>query len=361
MRIIEVQMIFSTRSVRTILAAATMSMIAGEAQGQDRIHVVTTLPTYAAITEEIAGDHAEVAAIARGDQDAHFVTPRPSFAARLQRADLFVVTGLDLELWVPAILDRANNAKVNEGAAGHVVAYAGVKLLDIPESVSRSGGDVHVYGSPHIHTDPVNAVIIAKNIADGLVRVDPAHANDYRANWERFAEQMHTRLFGEELVEMLGWETLYQLGRSYEFWSFAERESFQGKPLIAYLGGWLAEAESFRDRTMVCYHKNWAYFSARFRITCAEYIEPKPGIPPTPGHVNHIIQFIEQERIPVLFAANFFSRKQIDRVATRAGIRAVIVPEHVSGETHIDDYAALVDTWVSRLSAAFQSAMTERS
>lgn len=350
-------MIFRSRSARTSLAIAAMSIMAGEARGQDRINVVTTLPTYAAIAEEIAGGHAVVGAIARGDQDPHFVTPRPSFAARLQRADLFVATGLDLELWVPALLDRANNAKINEGAAGHVVASAGVKLLDIPQSVSRSGGDVHVYGSPHIHTDPVNAVIIAKNIADGLVRVDPTHADDYRANWERFAEQIHTKLFGEELVEMLGWETLYQLGRAYEFWDFAERESFQGKPLTAYLGGWLAEAESFRNRTMVCYHKNWAYFTARFRVTCAEYIEPKPGIPPTPGHVNHVIRFIEQEHISVLFAANFFSRKHIDRVATRAGIRAVIVPEHVTGEKNVDDYSTLVDTWVSRLGAAFQSTM----
>ncbi len=351
-------MIFHMRSGKTSLAIAAILIVAGEARGQDPINVVTTLPTYAAIAKEITGDHAEVFAIARGDQDAHFVTPRPSFAARLQRADLFVVTGLDLELWVPALLDRANNAKVNEGAVGHVVAYAGVKLLDIPESVSRSGGDVHVYGSPHIHTDPVNAVIIAKNIADGLVRVDPTHADDYRANWERFAERMHVRLFGAELVEMLGWETLFQLGRSYEFWSFAERQTYQGRPLTAYLGGWLAEAESFRNRTMVCYHKNWAYFSARFRVTCAEYIEPKPGIPPTPGHVNHVIKFIEQERIPVLFAANFFSKNQIDRVATRAGIRAVIVPEHVSGETNVDDYATLVDTWVLRLGAAFQATLT---
>jgi len=352
-------MIFRFPRTKMSLVVAAMAILADEASGQDRVNVVTTLPTYAAIAEEIAGDRAEVVAIARGDQDAHFVTPRPSFASRLQRADLFVVTGLDLELWVPALLDRANNAKVNEGAAGHVVAYAGVKLLDVPESVSRSGGDVHVYGSPHIHTDPVNAVIVAKNIADGLVRIDPTHADEYRANWGRFAEQMHVRLFGEELVEMLGWETLFQLGRSYGFWSFAERETFGDKPLTAYLGGWLAEAEPFRNKSMVCYHKNWAYFSARFRVTCAEYIEPKPGIPPTPGHVNHVIDFIEQEGLSVLFAANFFSRNHIDRVATRAGIRAVIVPKHVSGETNVDDYTTLVDTWISRLGAAFQSTVTE--
>lgn len=349
-------MLLSTRHKLIGLAAFVLNIVAGSVRAQEPLSLVTTLPTYAAIAREIAGDRAEVVAIARGDQDAHFVNPRPSFAARLQSADLFVVTGLDLELWVPALLDRANNAKVVEGAPGHVPVYTGIKLLDIPENVSRAGGDVHVYGNPHVHTDPVNAVVVAKNIADGLVRIDPSGTDEYRANWRQFAEEVHVRLFGAELVDMLGWETLYELGRSYEFWGFAERETFQGKPLTEYLGGWLAQAGNFRDRSMLCYHKNWAYFSARFRVACAEYVEPKPGIPPTPGHVSHVIEFVKTERIPVLFAANFFSRTQIDRVASRAGIRAVVVPEHVAGEEGVDDYFTLVDTWISRLSGAFQAA-----
>ena len=159
MKTIEVHMIFHMRSGKTSLAIAAISIVAGEARGQDPINVVTTLPTYAAIAKEITGDHAEVFAIARGDQDAHFVTPRPSFAARLQRADLFVVTGLDLELWVPALLDRANNAKVNEGAAGHVVAYAGVKLLDIPDR-TRSAVSQPFTGHGGSVTHRVKALVI---------------------------------------------------------------------------------------------------------------------------------------------------------------------------------------------------------
>jgi len=337
-----------------IVFVLTTLALSSSMEGQNKIDVVATLPTYAAIARELTGDLAEVQSIARGDQDPHFVNPRPSFAAMVQRADLFITTGLDLELWVPAIMDRANNPKVREGTPGNVVAYAGIKLLQVPDNVSRAAGDVHLFGNPHVHTDPINGIIIARNIAAGLKRVDPANATTYDANLQRFEEQIMTRLFGEELLELLGAETIFNLARSYEFWDFASSNSYQGKPLTDYLGGWLGQAKAFRDRRMVCYHKNWAYFSARFRIECAMYIEPKPGIPPAPGHVAEVIGFMKDENIPVLFAANYFSRSQVEQVATRAGVKAVRVPEHVEGEEGVDDYFALIDLWVTHLANAFQ-------
>ena len=237
--------------------------------GRARISVVATLPTYAAIASEITGDRADVQAIARGDEDAHFVHPRPSYARLLQTADLFISTGLDLELWVPGLLDRANNPNVMEGAPGHVVAYGGIELLDVPASVSRSGGDVHVFGNPHVHTDPINGILIGRNILAGLKRVDPDGTAEYEANARDFEERLLRRLFGDELFDMLGGETLLGLARARQFWKFAEGQEFQGRPLTDYVGGWLREAAPFRAERMVCYHKNWAYFSARFRIECA--------------------------------------------------------------------------------------------
>jgi len=331
------------------------TVVAAPALAQRKVRVVATLPTYASIAREIAGDLAEIEAIARGDEDPHFVNPRPSFAAMIQRADVFIVTALDLELWVPALLDRANNPKVVEGAAGHVTAYAGVTLLDVPDNVSRAGGDIHVFGNPHIHTDPINCIIIARNIADGLKRADPAHASTYDANRRDFEDRVLRRLFGDRLVDMLGGEQLFALARDDKFWDFARSQSFQGKPLADYVGGWLAAGAIFRDQRMVCYHKNWAYLSARFRVTCAMYVEGKPGIPPTPGHVADVIAFIQREHIPVLLAANYFSRSQVERVASRTGATPVIVPEHVDGAPGIDDYFALVDRWVSALAAGFGS------
>lgn len=339
------------------LAAGPLSP--APAAAQERVNVVTTLPTYAAIAREVTGDRAEVSAIARGDEDPHFVNPRPSYAARIQAADLFVVTGLDLELWVPGLLDRAANSRVVEGGEGHVVAYEGVNLLQIPQDVSRAGGDIHVFGNPHIHTDPVNAILVARNVVSGLKRVDPGGSDVYEANLAAFEDRILRRTFGERVVEMLGAETLFSLARNHQFWTFARGQTFEGRPLTDHLGGWLAEAAEFRDRRMVCYHKNWAYFSHRFQVDCAMYIENKPGVPPSPGHVGDVIQFMEDEGVRVLLAANYYSRSQVDRVAARTGARAVVVPEHVAGAEGVDDYFALVDLWVDRLSEAFRAARGE--
>jgi ABC-type Zn uptake system ZnuABC Zn-binding protein ZnuA len=321
---------------------------------QDRLNVVATLPTYAAIAREIARDRADVRAIARGDEDAHFVNPRPSFARLLQSADLFISTGLDLELWVPGLLDRANNPDVSEGGPGHVVVYSGIELLDIPASVSRSGGDVHVFGNPHIHTDPINGILIGRNILAGLKRVDPDGSATYEANAREFEERVLRRLFGDELVDMLGAGALFGLARAGQFWKFAEGQEFEGRPLAEYVGGWLAEAEPFRGERMVCYHKNWAYFSARFQIECAMYVEPKPGIPASPGHVRDVIAFMEANSIPVLFAANYFSQRQVELVADRSGALPLRIPEHVDGEEDVDDYFDLFDAWIPCLAVAFQ-------
>src|SRR5947209_20515105 len=145
------------------------------------VKVVTSLTTYAAIAREIVGDRGTVSSIAVGDENPHYVQPKPSFVPTLASADLFVTTGLDLELWVPALLDKANNPKVDEGGPGYVAAYAGIPLLDVPSSFSRAQGDIHVFGNPHIWTEPLNAVQVARNILTGLKRVEPANADFYPA------------------------------------------------------------------------------------------------------------------------------------------------------------------------------------
>ena len=154
----------------TLLLALTLGPI-GPAPAP--IKVVTSLTTYGAIAREIVGDRGTVTSIAQGNEDPHFVQPKPSFVAILRDADVFVTTGLDLELWVPPLLDRANNRKVSEGGPGYVTAYTGVTLLEVPTSLNRAQGDIHADGNPHIHTDPVNGIIIARNILVGLKRVAP--------------------------------------------------------------------------------------------------------------------------------------------------------------------------------------------
>ena len=326
------------------------------AQAQKPVRVVASLPSYAAIAREVVGDRGEVQSIARGDENPHFVKPKPSFVVMLRRADLFVTTGLDLELWVPILLDKANNRKILEGGPGYVTAYTSIRLLDVPAVASRAAGDIHIYGNPHVHTDPINAVVIARNILTGLTRVSPENADYFSAREKEFERRVLKALVGEQLIEILGQETLFELANSDGWWPFIEANSYGGQPLSEYLGGWLQAAEPFRGREMVCYHKLWAYFSYRFQIPCVAFVEPKPGIPPSPRHVQYVLQLMEERDIPVLFAANFWSAQQVNRIAERVDALPVFVPEHVEGEEGIDTYFDLFDTWVTRLADAFRAA-----
>ena len=190
-----------TRTVGTTTLALGVLALAGARPAQAQIKVVTSLSTYAAIAREIASEKANVVSIGRGDENPHYVQPRPSFALQLQRADLFVSTGLDLELWVPALLDKANNSKVNTGGPGNVTAYTGITLLDVPTSTSRSGGDIHAFGNPHIWGDPINGIVIGQNITIGLKRVDPANAAYYQQRFDAWKDHLLRALVGDSLYD----------------------------------------------------------------------------------------------------------------------------------------------------------------
>lgn len=319
------------------------------------LRVVTSLTTYATIAREIAGDRATVTAIAQGDENPHFVQPRPSFLRGLQQADVFVTTGLDLELWVPALLDRANNRRLGGSGSGYVTAYPGVNLLDVPESVSRSEGDIHIFGNPHIWTDPVNAILIGRNITTGLKRASPDNAQYFENRYQAWRQRVIRALAGDELVEILGADLVADLATSRQLWDFVHNQSFQGRPLADRLGGWLKQAAVFRGERMVCYHKEWDYFTRAFDVPCIEYVEPKPGIPPTPRHVADVIRLMRSEHIKVLFSTNYYDRNQVERVAARTGATAVIVPSNTEGAPGVDSYIDLVSLWVRELAAAFEA------
>ncbi len=319
------------------------------------LKIVTSLPTYASITREIVGDRGTVTSIAQGDEDPHFVQPKPSFVAALRDADLFVTTGLDLELWVPALLDRAGNRKVIEGAPGYVPAYSGMTLLEVPSSVDRSAGDIHADGNPHIYTDPLNGIIIARNILAGLQRVSPDNAAYFTPREQDFEKRVLEATMGAELVQILTPATAFNLLKTDKLYDFLAQQKYQGRPLFDRLGGWLKQSQVFRGKEIACYHKEWAYFSNRFKVQCVTYIEAKPGIPPTPGHVQEVIALMRERKIPALFAANYFDRKQIATVAERTGAKPVIVPENTDGAPGVTTYFDLVSTWVTSLASAFNT------
>lgn len=341
-----------------LLVASVLTVGTGEGQPRpaakaDPIRVVATLPVYAELAREIGGDQVEVKSIANPNEDAHFVRPKPSFALDLRRAQAFITTGLDLELWVPPLLDKARNADVLEGGKGYITAYTGIQLLDVPVSTDRSAGDVHLYGNPHLTTEPLTTLQVARNITAGLKKVAPDRASLFDAGLAKFTDRIYRKLFGDRLVEVLGGPTLEQMALNGTLFNFLQTNEYQGHALLQDLGGWLEQAEGFRGKSMICYHKNWAYLEDRFQVKCADYIEPKPGIPPTPGHVADIIREIQQGHIQVLLAASYFDRNKVQTVADRSGARLVQVPMEPGVRAGVNDYFTLVDTWITELAAAF--------
>ena len=319
----------------------------------DKINVVTTLSTYADIVKFIGKDKVDVKYIVEGDQDAHFVRPKPSFAVLLSKADLFISTGLDLELWVPSLVDMSKNDKIRSGQQGFVAAYDGVKLLDKPDVLSRSEGGLHIYGNPHISTNPLNLKIIAENITIGLEKNDPQNSDFYRANLKIFQDEIDNETFGEELVKLMGGALLTKLANNGQLISFLDEKEYKGKKMIDYLGGWLKAALPFRDKKIVAYHKNWVYFQALFGLDIIGYVEPKPGIPPSPKHVEELVQEMRKNEVKVLFAANYFDENKVRTICNKVGAEPVIIPMFVNGADGTENVFKLIDEWINELNEAF--------
>jgi len=313
------------------------------------LNVVATLPDYAFVARAIGGDRVRVDAIVRGDQDAHFIRPKPSFVDMVSRADVLIATGLDLELWLPTVVDKSGNVHVRSGRPGYVAAAQGMKLLEIPEILSRSEGGLHIYGNPHVTCSPLNMKVAARNIATGLTTNDPAGKEIYEANLRAFLDELDRRLFGTELVRLLGGESLSNMAQNGTLIPFLERQNFQGKPLIDSLGGWMKVMLPLRGTEIVTYHKNWVYFVTLFGLEEVGTVEPKPGIPPSPRHVTELVELMRKRGIKLILAANYFDEQKIRTVASRVDAIPVIVPLYVGGADGVATYFDLVDLWTSRL------------
>lgn len=328
----------------------------GQGDSAATISVVTSLSSYASIAKDIGGDLVTIEHIVAGNQDPHFVQPKPSYALMLRKADMFVTTGLDLELWVPTLIDKARNKKVFEGGVGYVSVATDVPLMDIPKAnPDRSMGDVHVYGNPHIQTSPLNAKIIAENILIGLKKVSSENVDVFEANYRDFVDRINRSLFGDDLVEMFGGEVLCDLLRSGKLIDFLEAKEYGGEKLIDKLGGWLKAALPFRGKKIIAYHKNWIYFACDFGLEIVDYIEPKPGIPPTAKHVKEVIEKIQNQNVKVMIVANYFEKNSPQMISERTGIHALFIPLDVDSELGVNTYFDLINYWIEQLNEAFET------
>jgi ABC-type Zn uptake system ZnuABC Zn-binding protein ZnuA len=286
-----------------ILFAGIFNLYAGT------IKVVTTTTDMRSITEFIGGNKVSVTSIATGFENPHFVVPKPSYIISLSIEDLFVSVGLDLETgWSPQLLSSSRNTKIQKGAAGYVDASAGVGLLQVPSSVNRSEGDIHIYGNPHYWLDPLNGKVIARNIANGLERVDPSNKSIYESNLQTFYKRIDDKM----------------------------KE-------------WTAKMAPFKGSKIIAYHNEWVYFETRFGLNIVDFMEPKPGIPPTPSQLVKVIKEIRTNNIKVIVSSPYFSTSSSDVVAKQTGVKEVTLGTSVGAFESIKNYFDLFDYDIEQL------------
>jgi ABC-type Zn uptake system ZnuABC Zn-binding protein ZnuA len=253
---------------------------------------------------------------------------------------------------MPAVIDKSRNSRIREGQIGYVSVSTGVPMLEVPVNPSRAGGDIHIFGNPHIHTDPLRAVIIANNIKIGLQKVDAESSAYYEERFQDFKRRIHERLFGRELVELVGGDKLAELEMQHQLLPFLQNNQMGGQPLTAKLGGWMKEAECLRGKVIVADHLNWSYFTDRFGIQVANYVERRPGIPPSAAHVADLIGLMRNDKIQVLWVADYFDERVPSLIAERTGAKFLYVPLY-TGEESTPDYFSLVNTWIQAMRSGF--------
>jgi zinc/manganese transport system substrate-binding protein len=305
---------FANRAVRhpflaAVLAASTVG-ISNTATAQ--LNVVTSTTDLYDIARAVGGTHIKAAHIGEGYEDPHFVQPKPSFILRLRDADVWAYVGLDLEIgWMPLLLDGARNSKINAGAPGHINASTVIPIMDANRAVDRSQGDVHPLGNPHYWLDPNNARKIAGLFRDRFSALDAKNAAAYRAN-------------------TTAWEG--KLAAAEQAWQ-ADLASLKGKPVVAW-------------------HTSWRYFAAYTGLNIVGFMEPKPGVPPSPSHLASLVATMKQTGAKAIIMEPFYDRKTADKIARETGAKVLVVPPSVGGTKALTDYISVMKNAISMVASA---------
>lgn len=285
-------------------------MLAFTSAGNAELRVVTTYPYIADLVRHTGGDRVTVTAMARGDRDPHMIVPRPSNLALLRRADLLIINGAELEIgWLPPLVYKAANTAIKAGSEGFLDLSTEVKLIQVPEKVSRAHGDVHPSGNPHYSLDPQNIPVLARAIARRLGQLDPDGKEHYHANQEKFITRWNTRM--EE---------------------------------------WKNRMAPLRGKKVVEYHMLYDYFLQRYGLEAAGTLEPKPGIPPSGSHIRELIKRCEQGDIFIILQDVYHPDRPSRMVSEKTGVPWIVLPHDVGAVEQADDIFLLFDEITGRIS-----------
>jgi ABC-type Zn uptake system ZnuABC Zn-binding protein ZnuA len=295
---------------RTFLFFILLSIVCfGSLFAEDKVRIVTTLTDLASLAEVVGGDKVEVQALAKGTQDAHQIEVLPSYMMKLRKADLFILVGMDLDMWAYQLRDGSRNSDL-------VVVDCSQEIhrMEVPtRNVNPSQGHLHIYGNPHYWLDPENGKVIMNAIVKGLEQVAPEHHDYFLENMNNYSKQLDYNI--EE---------------------------------------WQKEVEAVKGEKIIFYHNSWPYFVERFGFEIANFIEPKPGIPPSPSHTAKLIKQVKDQSIKVIAMEPYFDDRVPKMIAKQTGAKVVILPQSVGGVEEVKNYIQLFDYNIQTLLEAFK-------
>jgi ABC-type Zn uptake system ZnuABC Zn-binding protein ZnuA len=298
-------------------AFAAALLFAGPVFAENRpLRVVATLTIFGDLARSVGGPHVEVKTVVPPKQNPHFIEPKPSDVLRVKRADLFIHAGLDLELWRGPLLDAAGNRDIMPGGRGELDLSQGIALLEVPSHMpSRAEGDIHIHGNPHYYLDPRNALEMTERIRAKLTELDPAHADTFSRNAGALQQRLKERI-----------------------------------------AAWQEQFRPYERKEIVGYHNEWVYFLDFIGLTASQFLEPKPGIPPTPQQVQFIERYIRDHRIPAIVKAAHEPQQAAVAISKRTGVPVVMLCHNVGELEACGDAVALYDYNVATLAAALGGA-----
>lgn len=305
--------------MRTSIRFGTLALLVAAAFAQPAaaagIKVVTTTEDLASLAREVGGDKVTVTALAKGYQDPHFVDPKPSFILEVNRADLLIAVGRELELgWLPSLVNSARNAKVQPGGNGYLDASLTVKILELPTGqITRAMGDVHPQGNPHYWLDPGNGRRMAAAIKDKLSQLDPANKATFESRYADFDKRL----------------------------AAAEKK-------------WDAAMAPYKGTKIVTYHRSWPNFMDRFGLDVMGYVEPKPGIPPSPSHTIDLIAEMKAQGVKLIVVEPYFDLKTPLAITNQVGGKVLVLAPSVGGQKEATDYIQLFEYNVNLIVTALK-------
>lgn len=274
-----------------------------------QIRVIGTIPDYASIASEIGGERVKSESLIKGTQDPHFADALPSHIMKLNKADLLISTGLGLESgWLPALLNNSRNKKIQPGSTGYLDASAYVELKEVPQKIDKSMGDVHPGGNPHFYTSPAELFKIAAEIKNRLLEIDPSGKEVYNRNWETFNTRYETKT-----------------------------------------AQWKKAIEPLKGTKIVVYHESWTYLIEWLGFEKVASLEPKPGIPPSSGHIADVISQIQGKNVRFLFQEIYHPTSLSKKFAAKTGVKLLVLPSMTGAEKGTDSIWDKFDSIINRL------------